>query len=110
MANFYAINGTAASLAPFKQTWRKVEIGVDHNGAPIFSGFKEIDLEFDAASITYHRQWTDLENGASHTLDVLNEQQLGYVTLSPVYIRITERPATQSAVSMPMKLTILKVP
>lgn len=110
MTTYYAINGSAASLAPFSQTWRKIQIGTDHNGAPIFSGFKEVDMSFDAASITYHKEWTDLENGGSCTLDILNEQQLGFITVSPVYVMITQRPAIESAVSMPMSLTILRVP
>ena len=107
MTTFFAIDGGSASLAPWSQRWRKIQIGVDHNMAPLYSANKEIDLQFDAASITYHKQWLDIDDGGSHTLDVLAENQLGYVTLSPVYIKVNQYPDIQATVSMEFSLTIL---
>ncbi len=107
MTTVFAINGVAASLAPHTQTWRTIQVGTDHNKAPLYSANKEIDLEFDAASITFHKQWLDINDGGSHTLDVLAENELGFVTLSPVYIKIINYPSVQSAVSMEFSLTIL---
>lgn len=106
--NAYSIDGVSASLAPYSQRPLKSIMGTDHNGAPLFSGMTGAVLSFDAASITYHKQWLDTVDGGSHTFDILGEQSLGYVTLSPCYVTVEEWPSIESTISQPFTLIIRK--
>ena len=108
MAEAFTVNGTTASLAPYRQVERDISIGIDHNGAPIYSSYKEIDLFFESASVTFAQQWMAMANGGSHTVDVLARNQIAYKTLSPIYIRINEYPPTESGLTGPFNLTIVK--
>ena len=90
MANEYTVDGVTASLAPTTVTWRDIQIGTDHNGAPVFSLNKQVELTFQPGSPTYARQWLDTVDGSSHTFDILDERQLGYITLSPIYVRAND--------------------
>jgi hypothetical protein len=95
MATTYALNGTTASLAPYQVRWRLVEIGRDHDGRPLYSGYKEIDLAFEAGSVTYARQWIERASSGSLTLDVLDQVGLGYRTLSGVFMNVVDWPDVQ---------------
>ena len=97
MAVVYAINGVSASLAPYSQQWQKTVIGTNHLGAPIYARKRQVTMSFDEGTLAYAKQWTDLANGASHTLDVLDENLLTFVTLSPVYVTVEQWPETRSA-------------
>lgn len=108
MATTYALDGTTTTRGPANVSWRRIQVGTDHNLAPIFSQNWEVDLSFPGGSISDHREWTDAVDGASHTIDVLGRDELGFRTLSPVYLRYQSRPVVDSTISGPFVLTIVK--
>ena len=108
MAENYTVDGVTASLAPFSVQWQNVTIGTDHNGAPIHSLNKQVVLSFSPGSPTYARQWLDTVDGGSHTFDVLDERQLGYVTLSPIYVSTDDFPAIEDINVNGFTITLLR--
>jgi hypothetical protein len=109
MATTYTIDGTTAALAPYAVTYQNVEVGVDHNGAPILSAFKEVTLQFDGASITYAREWLNTQDGAPHSFDILGDTSLGFVTLSNIYVRVESYPTIESVLAGPFSIKLLRV-
>lgn len=96
------------NIAPFRQTWHKIQVGLDHNGAPVFSGYKEIDLEFPSCSPTSASQWKNQCDGTAKTVDVLGEYSLGFVTLSSVYLIMTTDYAIENINATPFSIKIIK--
>lgn len=106
MATTYAIDGTPTTRGPATIQWRQIQVGTDHERRPIYSQYWEVDLSFPQGSITDHKEWTDIVDGGSHTLDVLGRDELGFRTLSPVSVRYTSRPVVSATISGPFVLTI----
>lgn len=102
----YSVDGAAASIAPYSQRWRDIEVGTDGTGAPIYSGYKEVDLLFPVAHVEDHKQWIDAVDGASHTLDILDQSELNYITVSPVFLVAQQRPDVQARVSGEFIITV----
>ena len=109
MATTWTINNSTAALAPYSIVWNKIQAGTDHNGAPIFSAYKEVELRFESASITFAREWLNTENGAAHTFDILGELSLGFITLSNIYVAVEQYPVVESVIAGPFTLKLLKV-
>lgn len=109
MANAFTLNNSTASLAPYSVLWRNVEIGQDHNGLILYARHKEIDMQFDSGSVSFAREWIERASSGSLNMDVIEQNGLGYKTLSGVILRITNYPDLQSVVSGPFSLTVLKV-
>lgn len=84
----YLINGSTASVVPYKQTWSDVVMATDHNGAAILSGFKVARLEFDSGTQANANQWLQFCNtGTSLTsLEMLNLDGTSFVSLSGVFL------------------------
>jgi hypothetical protein len=109
MAITYAINGSAASIAPTSVQWLKNQVGVDHNGAPIFSTNNNIIMTFDPSSATEARQWLDLAStGGSYNLTTLDQWKAGTTILSSIYFQITRPPVFTNNFAGPFTLTVLK--
>lgn len=89
----YSIDGTEASIGPVEVRWRRFQVGTDHNAAPIYSGKEQIECRFPPCSVTMARQWTSIEDGGSHTIDMILPSTTQFRTLSPVYVTVTEPPA-----------------
>lgn len=108
----FKVDGVSASLSPYSQRYRNIQTGVDHNGAPLFSRFQEVDLSFDVANVApkYHIQWLEAVDGASHTLDILTEDFNSFRTVSPVYLTCEQLPDIQEIVSQPFVITVRRVP
>lgn len=108
----FKVDGVTASLAPYSQRYRNLPIGTDHNGAPLYSRFQEVDLSFDVANVApkYHIQWLAAVDGGSHTLDILTESFSAFRTVSPVYLTCEQLPDIQEIVSQPFVITVRRVP
>lgn len=104
----YTIDGIGASIAPQTVQWQDIQVGTDHQGAPIYSQYKNVIMRFSAASPTHARQWTDLADGASHSLNILERDGLGYTTVSPVYIQLTEPPQSMDIHTTEFSLTVMR--
>jgi len=105
----YKINGTATSIGPVEVKWIPQIMGVDHNGQPVFSANYEIELSFDGGSVTHTREWIQGTSSGSVNLTVLNRQQLGFTTLSGVYVAIQEEPYIRDINTGPFKLLVRNV-
>lgn len=88
----YKIDGTTASLAPFSVSWQRIHLGIDHNGAPIYATKNNVICRFPAASPTFARQWIALEDGASHSINMLGPDSLSFFDLSPIYVTVVDPP------------------
>ena len=106
MTVVYTINGETALIAPYSQRWRQVPIGRDHTQRPIYSGNEEIDLSFDAASITMARQWLEAASGASVNVTVLRRYSLGWTDLSAVQLEVVDAPAIEAGMATPWTMII----
>lgn len=105
----YKINGTATSIGPVEIKWIPQLLGVDHNGQPVLSANYEVELSFDGGSVTHTREWIQGTSSGSVNLTILNRQQLGFTTLSGVYVAITEEPSIRDINTGPFKLTVRNV-
>ena len=96
----FLLNGSAASLAPFKQSWQDITFGQDHQGLNLFSSIKNCSLEFDNCSPALANQWTAFCNtGTSITsIQLLNLDATSFVTYSNsgIGLQLT-RPPFESA-------------
>lgn len=106
MATTFAIDGSAASIKPVNVSWQRQRIGTDHAAAPLVASKWEVVMSFDSASPPHAAEWLDLEDGASHTIDTLARNQLGWKTLSPVYIAVDQYPAQEDIHSGPFVIRI----
>lgn len=106
MATETQVDGTTASVAPTEVFWVRHVIGTDHNNAPILAGKDDVVLRFDASSPTAARQWTSLEDGSSHTITTLGPESTKFFDLSPVYVRVEERPIITDIHSGPFSIRI----
>jgi hypothetical protein len=106
MALDYTINGVTASIAPFSQRWRQIEVGRDHLQRAIYSGNEEIDLDFGPCSITMARQWLDAASAGSANITVLNRYGIGWTDLSGVNLQVVTYPAVQAGNAADFNLVI----
>lgn len=95
MTTDYKINGSATSIGPVSVQWLRTKIGTDHNGAPLYSQDHQVIMQFDGGSPTEVQQWLDNAVGGSVNLTTLNRWQLGFTTLSSVYMEVTQEPQMQ---------------
>jgi hypothetical protein len=108
LANTYTLNGITASLAPYSVRWRDVVVGTDHDGRNILGGYKEIDLEFESASVTFFKQWNERASSGSLNMDVLEQAGLGYKSLSSVFMNVTNFPAVEGTYCTPFGITVTR--
>lgn len=107
MSDFYAFNGSEASLAPFSVQWNNILLGTDHNGAPIYSANHTVVMQFGAASVTLAQQWLNqASGGTSINLTVLDRWQMTSAIASAVYLEITRPPAIEGIHAGPFTLTV----
>lgn len=94
----FRIQGSSASLAPFRQTWRDIVMGTDLRGAPFLSAFKDCQLDFDACTYASYQQWSQFANTGQSmvTATVLNLDGTSFTAFSGVYMRIDNRPTFES--------------
>ena len=102
----FGIDGSAASIAPVTVQWMREQIGTSHEGAPLLPSKWNVIMSFDSASPSHAKEWLDLEDGASHTIDTLARNQLGWKTLSPVYIKVDQYPAQEDIHSGPFVIRV----
>ena len=106
MATVFAINGGTASIAPFSQTWRRIQIGRSHDQSALYSGNWEIDLSFDSASITMQREWMEAASSGSLNLTVLNRFSTNFTDLSAVQLEVVDYPPVEAAMSGPWTMVV----
>ena len=107
MANYYTINNVSASLSPFRQSsWQRIKVGNDHNGAPIFSRKRQVQLDFTFGTPASMKQWLDVCNGSPQNLDILADSQLTWKSVSSVYLECTQYPATEDVTASTMTILI----
>ena len=105
----WSIDGVAASAAPFSSRWMDTIVGTDHNGAPVYGAYKDIVLSFDNMNVDDFTQWHDAaSSGGSHNMDVLARDELGWRTLSGVYLRYEEPPAIEDIHVTPFSIRVSK--
>ena len=104
----FLLNGSAASIVPAVQKWVDLIMGVDHLGAPIYSSFKEVELEFDGCALASYKQWADLTaTGTSlNTITILDQASLNYVAYSGIFLNYRQRPSIESGLVGPWTLVV----
>ena len=102
----WQIDGSAASIAPQTVQWQDIQVGTDHQGAPIYSQYKNVVLFFPPASPPHAREWTGLADGASHSINMTQRDGLGFTTVSPVYVQATEPPQLMDIHTTEFTLTV----
>lgn len=107
----YLINGEQASIAPATIWWQPNPVGTDHNGAPIYSKFYNVLLEFDACTPAEASQWLNAASvGGSVSLTFPNRwSAASFVTFSPVYMNLTEPPNYETINMAPFRITVSRV-
>ena len=107
MSDFYKINGSEASLAPFSVQWNNILLGTDHNGAPIYSANHTVVMQFGAASTPFAQQWLNqASGGTSINLTVLDRWHVGSAIGSAVNMEITRPPMIEGINAGPFTLTV----
>lgn len=107
MAITYAINGSAASLAPVSVNWNTHLLGYNHNGAPIYTGVADVTLNFETASPTCAQQWlAQASGGTSVNLTIPDRWQINSTILSGVYLELTSPPTLQSVNLQAFTITV----
>lgn len=104
----YAINGSTASIAPHTVRWVPSKVATAQNGAPIYSRYYTIEMQFDAASPLAAQQWLENALGASVNLTVLDRWSTGSTILSGVYIEVVDPAATVATYSDSFTLLVRK--
>src|SRR3989304_7167501 len=94
----YLINGSTASIVPYRQTWEDLLYGVDHLGAPIVGAFKNCSLEFDSMTYASAQQWLQFCNTGTSllTLTILNLDGTSFTAFSGIFLSVDTRPAFES--------------
>lgn len=106
----YAINGTATSIAPITVLWQPNKVGVDHNGAPVYSRYWNVVLEFDASVPSEASEWITRASGGSISLTIPNRWSSGsFVTFSPCYLELSAPPVYETVNLMSFTLMATKM-
>ena len=94
----YLINGSAASLAPFRQSFVELPLGRDHNGIQLLSTYKQANLDFEPCSPALANQWLGLTNTGTSliSITILNMDATSYTAYSGVSLEAT-RPSFEAA-------------
>lgn len=92
MTTDYKINGTSTSIGPVSVQWLRTKIGTDHNGAPLYALDNQVIMQFDGGSPPHVREWLNATSGGSVSLTTLNRWNLGFTTLSGVYMEASREP------------------
>lgn len=89
----YTINGSAASIAPASVRWLLQNMGIDHNGQPVYSRFANIEMRFpEEADPADLRQWINACSNGSVNLNLPDKWNISFTNLSGVYVEITQFP------------------
>jgi len=107
----YRLNGTTASIVPYKQTWEDLTYGTDHLGAPIVSAFKNCTLEFDSMNYASAQQWLQFCNTGTSlaTLTILNLDGTSFTAFSGVFLSMQSRPTFESGYVGPFSIKVVKL-
>ena len=107
----YRVQGSTASIVPYKQTWIDNIVGVSHDGAPIVGAFKSCRLEFDAMTVGSMSQWLQFCNtGVSLvTLTILNQDATSFTAFSGCFMTVDSRPTFESAHSGPFSILVSRL-
>lgn len=106
----YSINGIPASIAPATVWWKPIEVGMDHNGQPLYSRYWNCTLEFDACTPPQAAQWLNAVSSGSVSLTLPNRwSSASFVTYSPVYANITESPNYETVNMAPFSITLTRI-
>lgn len=106
----YLLNGSATSIAPATILWQPNEVGTDHNGAPVYSQYWNVQLNFDAAIPTEAFQWLNNATGTSVSLTIPNRwSDATFTTFSPVYLKIMDAPVYETVNMMSFGLLATRV-
>jgi hypothetical protein len=81
-------------------------IGRDHEQRPIYSANAEIDLLFDAASITMARQWLEAASSGSANITVLNRYGIDWTDLSAIQLEVTAEPGVEAGTATEWSMVI----
>ena len=96
----YLIQGSAASIAPFRQQWNDIILGRDHNNAPLYSAYKEVVLQFDQCTVAQYQQWAGVVTSASvTTITMLNVDNASFTAYSSAFLEFDKRPELQAGVT-----------
>jgi len=95
----YLINGSTASIVPYKQTWQDNLYGTGHDSAPIVGAFKNCLLEFDAMTVGSMAQWTQFCNTGTSiiSINILNMDGSSFSAFSGIYLTLQSRPSFEAA-------------
>lgn len=107
----YLLNGVATSIAPAAVLWQPNQVGTDHNGAPVYSRYYNVMLDFDACTPSEALEWLNAaSNGGSVSLKIPNRWSSGsFITFSPVYLTISTPPNYETVNMAPFQLMATRV-
>jgi hypothetical protein len=107
----YLLNGAATSIAPATVLWQPNQVGTDHTGAPVYSRYYNVQLEFDAATPPESSEWLNAASlGASVSLTIPNRwSSASFVTFSPVYLTISDPPNYETVNLAPFRIQVSRI-
>ena len=106
----FLINGTAPSISPATVWWQPNNVGSDHNGAPVYSRYWNVMLEFDVATPPESSEWLNVASGGSVSLRLPNRwSSASFITFSPIYLNLIEPPNYETVNMSPFRLQATRV-
>ena len=106
----YLINGSTASISPTTLLWQPNKVGTDHNGAPVYSRYWNVQLTFDACTPSEGSEWLNVASGGSLSLTMPNRwSSASFITFSPVYLDLIEPPIYETVNLMNFSLLATRV-
>lgn len=104
----FQINGANMAIAPVQQLWIDLVEGVDHTGRPIYSASKNVDLVFDAMSVSLYSQFSKLTGTSLTSIQLLGIDSGSYTVFNNAGIDLImkTRPTLEAGVTGKFTCTV----
>lgn len=106
----YRVQGSTASIVPYRQIWQDSVYGIDATGAPIVGAFKTARLDYDAMTYASAQQWLQFCNTGTSlvTATILNLDGTSFVALSGIFFNLGTRPTFESGYVGPFSIEVTR--
>ena len=105
----FLIQGSTASIVPYRQVWQDTMYGVSHDSAPIVGAFKNCQLDFDICTYAQYQQWSQYCNTGTSlvTLTIMNLDNGGsFTAFSGIFLTLQGRPEFVSGYVGPFSILV----
>lgn len=97
----FIVNSVNFGISPQSQIWYDLVEGTDHTGRPIYAASKNVDLIFDAMSVSLYSQFSKLNGTSLLNISVLNIDGGSYTsyTNAGIDLMMKNRPSFEAGVT-----------